>query len=86
MTDDELHARMTKRQREYALLLTSGCTTDADIARAMHISPETVRKYINRLFDLTGMSTRLELALFIVRRPRLEQLLQNGPEYKRGRR
>lgn len=77
---------MTPRQRECARLLVNGHSTDAALGKAMGISPTSMRKYMAGLFNATGMGSRLELALFIVRHPQLERLLHHGPDYERTRR
>jgi DNA-binding NarL/FixJ family response regulator len=87
VTDSELYAKMTGRQRVVAALLISGTVRDIDIARAMGVTDRYIRKPITALFDLTGMDNKTELALFIVRRPGLEKLLvEGGPAYVRSRR
>ena len=43
-----------------------GGATNKDIAAALRISEETVKRHLTNIFDKTGASTRLELALFAV--------------------
>jgi two-component system, NarL family, nitrate/nitrite response regulator NarL len=40
--------------------------TNKDIAAALKISEETVKRHLTNIFDKTGVSTRLELAMFAV--------------------
>ena len=42
-----------------------GCS-NKDIARQFTISEETVKRHLSNVFDKTGVSTRLELALFAI--------------------
>ena len=65
------------RARQVAKLLITGYTTDKDVAAAMGIKTSSTRKLITELFNITGTSNRVELALFIVRHPELEQPLLN---------
>jgi DNA-binding NarL/FixJ family response regulator len=84
MTDDELYAQMTPRMRDFARILITGPTDDAGIAAVMGVRLRSTAHITSRLFELTGMSNRTELALFIVRRPKLEQLLcEGGPRFVR---
>lgn len=59
-------------QRQYGLtpreMEVLGCIveggTNRDIARKLAVSEETVKRHLANIFDKTGISTRLELALF----------------------
>jgi DNA-binding NarL/FixJ family response regulator len=42
-----------------------GCS-NKDVARQFAISEETVKRHLSNIFDKTGVSTRLELALFAI--------------------
>ena len=50
---------LTPRQVEVLRLLEQGCSTK-QIAAALHLSPETVRNHVRRLFRALGVNTRLE--------------------------
>jgi PAS domain S-box-containing protein len=50
---------LTPRQAEVLRLLEHGRSTD-DIARELHLSPETVRNHVRRLLRALGVHTRLE--------------------------
>ena len=50
---------LTPRQIEVLRLLEQGRSTK-QIAAALHLSPETVRNHIRRLFRALGVNTRLE--------------------------
>ena len=50
---------LTPRQVEVLRLLERGCSTK-QIAAELHLSPETVRNHIRRLFQALGVNSRLE--------------------------
>jgi DNA-binding NarL/FixJ family response regulator len=54
---------LTARERQVVKLVSEGCT-NRDIAARMHISEDTVKHHLSRVFDKTGTSSRVELALF----------------------
>jgi PAS domain S-box-containing protein len=51
--------RLTKRQMEVLRLLGDGLSTD-DIAKALYLSPETVRNHVRRILRAFGAHSRLE--------------------------
>lgn len=53
---------LTPRQRQVAVLLESGLTNE-QIARSLRISPRTVRKHLEGLFEATGARSRTEVAV-----------------------
>lgn len=53
--------RLSEREREVARLVAQGLT-DKEIARALGVSPTTVRTYVERLFDKLGIRRRSALA------------------------
>jgi DNA-binding CsgD family transcriptional regulator len=55
---------LTPRQREVLYALSLGAS-DKELARILAISPETVRKHLNAIYEKTGMNTRLEAVLFM---------------------
>ncbi len=63
---DESRFRLSQREREIISAIAEGCT-NREVARRLSISEETVKHHLSRIFDKTGVSTRLELALFAVR-------------------
>ena len=74
------------RTRQVAKLLVTTSTTDQAIATVMGTHTSVVHRAITELLDATGMDNRVELALYIVRRPELERLLigvQITPPQKR---
>jgi len=56
---------LTPRELEVLKLLVAA-SSNKDIARALSLSEETVKHHIRSIFDKTGASSRLELALFAV--------------------
>jgi len=54
---------LTPRERQVVAAVASGAT-NKEIAREMGISEATVKHHLTSVFDKTGVSTRLELALF----------------------
>jgi DNA-binding CsgD family transcriptional regulator len=53
------NAPLTKRQVQVMELIAAG-HTNASIAAALHISPETVKSHVTRIFQVLGVSTRAE--------------------------
>ena len=56
---------LTPRELEVVGAIVEGCT-NRDIARSFGLSEETVKRHLSNIFDKTGVSTRLELALFAI--------------------
>jgi len=57
--------RLTARELEIVGAVLEG-GTNRDIAQQFSISEETVKRHLTNIFDKTGVSTRLELALFAI--------------------
>lgn len=55
--------RLTPRELEIVAQITAGAS-NRDIADALGISEETVKRHLSNIYEKTGVSTRLELALF----------------------
>lgn len=67
-TDEVLQPRrlgLTQRELEIVTLVVAGYT-NPDIAQNFLISVQTVKHHISNIFDKTGVSNRLELALYAV--------------------
>lgn len=58
---------LTPREIEVVRCILEGCA-NRDIANRFRISEETVKRHLSNIFDKTGVSTRLELALFALSR------------------
>jgi len=56
---------LTPRELEVVTCIVEGCS-NRDIATQFTISEETVKRHLSNVFDKTGVSTRLELALFAI--------------------
>ncbi|WP_263408297.1 response regulator [Terriglobus tenax] len=56
---------LTPRELEVVACIVEGCS-NKDIAKQFTISEETVKRHLSNVFDKTGVSTRLELALFAI--------------------
>lgn len=58
---------LTARERQVVAAIVVGCS-NADIAQKFAISSKTVKHHLTKVYDKLGVSNRLELALFAVRR------------------
>ena len=58
-TSTALHPHLTPRQVEVLRLLEHGCST-TQIARELHLSPETVRNHVRHVLRALGVHSRLE--------------------------
>jgi len=67
--------RLNPRQKRCAALLVSGYSTNIAIAKRLGATPSTVANNISLIMDTCGVFSRLDLVLFIVRTPGLEQRL-----------
>jgi two-component system nitrate/nitrite response regulator NarL len=56
---------LTPRELEVTTCIVEGCS-NKDVAKEFAISEETVKRHLSNIFDKTGVSTRLELALFAI--------------------
>jgi DNA-binding NarL/FixJ family response regulator len=56
---------LTRREREILLLVVEGETNKA-IANRLAVGEDTVKHHLTSIFDKTGVSNRLELALFAI--------------------
>ena len=56
---------LTPRELEVVGSIVEGCS-NRDIAKQFGLSEETVKRHLSNIFDKTGVSTRLELALFSI--------------------
>ncbi len=57
---------LTAREREIVAAIAAG-ESNKDIAARLSISQQTVKHHLTNIFDKTGISTRLELALLAIR-------------------
>ena len=68
---------LTAREREIVAAIAAG-ESNKDIAARLSISQQTVKHHLTNIFDKTGISTRLELALLAIR----EDLADSGSDAK----
>jgi DNA-binding CsgD family transcriptional regulator len=54
-------AALTRRQRAVAQAIQAGATIQ-EAVRDLHLSPETVRSHLKAIYEIFGVSTRVELA------------------------
>ena len=59
-------ASLSPREREVLALLSRGCD-NGDIARALFVSPSTVKHHVSRLLQKIGAANRVQAATFAVR-------------------
>ncbi|WP_263368090.1 response regulator [Edaphobacter bradus] len=64
-TSDKKTYGLTPRELEVVTCIVEGCS-NKDVAKQFAISEETVKRHLSNIFDKTGVSTRLELALFAI--------------------
>ncbi len=63
---EERRYNLTPRERDIIRAVVAG-HSNRDIAEYLQISTQTVKHHLTSIFDKTGASTRLELALFALR-------------------
>lgn len=59
------HTLLTPREEQVAALVAEGLS-NRDIARELKLSQHTIKKYLFRIFDKLGISSRVELVLYAV--------------------
>jgi DNA-binding NarL/FixJ family response regulator len=55
--------RLTPKEMQIVALIVQGCK-NKDIANQLHTKEQVVKNYLRSIYDKTGVSDRLELALF----------------------
>lgn len=63
---------LTTRELEIVAAIVDG-QSNRDIATALHITLATVKNHLTNIFDKTGVSSRLELAMFALRQGLLQK-------------
>jgi len=56
---------LTPREEQVVALVAEGLS-NRDVARELNLSQHTVKKYLFRIFDKLGISSRVELVLYAV--------------------
>ena len=59
---------LSKREKEVARLVATGLS-NRDISDKLGLSPHTVKNCLSRIFEKVGISTRVELVLYILSQP-----------------
>src|SRR5262249_23479379 len=68
---------LTARESEVGQLVTEGLT-NREIAAKLGLSEHTVKNYIFRIFDKTGVSSRVALVLYAMSRRQQASRVDNG--------
>lgn len=63
-TRKHVKPRVTRRERDVMAAIVTGCS-NKQIAMKLSISEQTVKHHLGSIFDKTGVSSRLELALYV---------------------
>lgn len=66
LSDHSKRDLLSKRQQEVVRLVAMGLT-NRDVAAKLGLSEHTIRNYMFQIFDLVGVSTRVELVLYYLR-------------------
>jgi DNA-binding NarL/FixJ family response regulator len=77
---------LTPREEQVVALVAEGLA-NREVATALQLSEHTIKKYLFRIFDKLGISTRVELVLYAVHHgdPRQAELLMGmGRTYPRA--
>lgn len=61
------YLELTVRELQLLEFILDGCTNKEIAVKLGGISEETVKRHLSNIFDKTGMSSRLELALFCIK-------------------
>jgi DNA-binding NarL/FixJ family response regulator len=73
----ELFYNLPPRVKKVLVYLAEGKELD-EIAKARHLTYESVRQYLLKAYLRTGINRRVALAVFIVRRPEIEKMLREA--------
>ena len=64
--------RLTRKEMQIVALLVQGCK-NKEIAMRLTTKEQVIKNYLRCVFDKTGVSDRLELALFVIRHRNLAE-------------
>jgi len=56
--------KMTKREREVVALIAKDGLSNKEIARRLHLSPDTVKSHVHNILEKLALHTRLEIASY----------------------
>jgi DNA-binding CsgD family transcriptional regulator len=69
---------LTNRERTTTSLVCRGLAT-REIAERLHITPNTIQDHLKSIFDRTGVRTRRELAMSLLRRDYVPRTMAGTP-------
>ena len=78
---ERVRERLSKKELQIVRLLIRGYK-NKDIARELNNTEQVIKNYLRSIFDKTGVSDRLELALFTINHKLLLDAVETGPEPK----
>jgi DNA-binding NarL/FixJ family response regulator len=73
MVGTRVRDRLTPKQVRIVALIVQGCK-NREIAIRLKTTEQVIKNYLRLIYDKTGVSDRLELALFTVHHPMLAQM------------
>jgi DNA-binding NarL/FixJ family response regulator len=76
---ERVRERLTPKELKVVALILQGYK-NRDIAEELHNSEQVIKNYLRSIFDKTGVSDRLELALFAMHHKLLSQAPTKGKE------
>jgi len=66
LADSGGHSILSKREHDVVLCVAEGLS-NREIAARLHLTEHTVKNYLFRIFDKLGVSSRVEVALYVFR-------------------
>ena len=69
-------ASLSKREEEIARLVASGLS-NSEVAQRLSLSRHTVKNYLFRVYEKLGISTRIELVLYVLSKDQGTESEQN---------
>jgi DNA-binding NarL/FixJ family response regulator len=72
-----IYRRLTETERKATLLLLAGLR-NREIGEQLGTTEQVIKNVFGGVYDKVGKDDRTSLAIFIVRRPWLEQMLRDG--------
>ena len=77
VTSSNGESLLTSREEQVVALVTDGLT-NRDVASELGLSEHTVKKYLFRIFEKLGISSRVELVLYALNHGAAQQLQWSG--------
>ena len=62
---ERVRDRLTPKEMQIVALIVQGCK-NKDIAQQLNTKEQVIKNYLRNIYDKTGVSDRLELALFTI--------------------